>query len=107
MALAKATAADADTYDVVVTNPAGSVVSAAAVLVVRIPPVLGVPVAHPDGSLVFSVRGGAGSGYRLESSADLETWTSDGGSVAAGSDGAVTVPVDGPSSGRFFRIIVR
>ena len=107
LALAKATAADADTYDVVVTNPAGSVVSAAAVLVVRVPPVLGVLAARPDGSLAFSVRGGAGSAYRLESSADLETWTPDGESVAAGSDGSVTVPAGALSSGRFFRIIVR
>jgi thiol-disulfide isomerase/thioredoxin len=107
LALAKATAADADAYDVVVTNPAGSVVSAAALLVVRVPRVLGVPAARPDGSLLFSVRGGAGSSFQLESSADLETWISHGEQVPAGSDGAVTVPAGDLSSGRFFRIVVR
>jgi thiol-disulfide isomerase/thioredoxin len=107
LAIAQATAADTDSYDVVVSNAAGSVVSAAAVLVVRIPPVLGVPTARPDGSLGFSVLGGAGPGLQLESSADLETWIPDAYPVAAGSDSSVTVPAGALSSGRFFRIVVR
>ncbi|MEI6358054.1 MAG: hypothetical protein WCP53_13295 [Verrucomicrobiota bacterium] len=49
----------------------------------------------------------AAPGYRHGCSADLETWISDGGSVAAGSDGAVTVPAGELSSGRFLRIVVR
>lgn len=106
LVLPKVTPADADSYDVVVTNPAGSVVSAAAVLVVRIPPVLGAPTVRPDGGLVFSVLGGTGSGYRLESSVDLETWTPDGQS-AVGPDGSVTVPADALLSGRFFRMVAR
>ena len=107
LALAAVVAGDAGNYDVVVTNPAGSAVSLAAVLIVRVPPVLGVPAVRPDGSLVFAVRGNTGLGYRIESSADLTDWTSDKEYVAAGPDETVTVAAGERSPGRFFRIVVR
>ena len=86
---------------------AGNAASLAAVLVVRVPPVLGVPAVRPDGSLVFAVRGSTGLGYRIESSADLTDWTSDKEYVAAGPDETVTVAAVDPLAGRFFRIVVR
>ncbi len=106
-ALASATAGHAGSYDVVVTNPAGSAVSLAAVLVVRVPPILGVPALQPVGSLVFTVRGKTGLGYRIESSTDLASWTLDKEYVAAGPDETVTISAAERSPGEFFRIVVR
>ncbi|MBI2927681.1 MAG: hypothetical protein HYY24_18450 [Verrucomicrobia bacterium] len=67
--------ADAGQYSVVVSNPAGSAVSATATVVVKTPtrPRLAV-LCLASGTLEIRVTGDAGATYRLEASADLRTW---------------------------------
>lgn len=64
---------DAGDYDVVVSNPAGSITSPSAELVVSVPPLLSSPQLV-SGVMQFTLSGTAGDRYAVDASTNLFNW---------------------------------
>ena len=75
--------AQSGTYSVIVTNAGGMAVSSNAVVVVKVPQVLGTPVLLPDGSLQLTSADASGGpltaanlpNFEAQASSDLVNWT--------------------------------
>jgi PKD repeat protein len=65
---------DAGSYDVIVSNPLGSVTSSIATLTIIGPPVLLDPQILSNGYFNFTLSGNAGVAYAVEASTDLSNW---------------------------------
>lgn len=114
LTLSNAVRASSGTYWVVVTNAAGNVTSSNAVLVVRVPELLGAPVLQPNGSIQLSSTDTGGgllspsdlTNFEAQASTNLTDWVTLPNALSL-TNGTLQLQDTGNSNSpsRFYRLI--